>query len=439
MNIALVGPTCAGKTTCASKLCETYRLRHLSTGQVLRENRARQTALGILTRRYVEMGELVPDEIINAMIEEAVRKTPADQGLLFDGFPVTPYQARFLEELFRAVDRTLDGVIFMNIPEKVVFNRASKRLPHRPDDRKETIHNRLRVFQRTTSSTLTLYRQGQKLIYLDATGTVTEVCQKLSAILNQIRDGKSTHIPTQEENALLDQLLAGHTVDKVKSAQPSLDIVIMGAPGSGKGTRAAYLAEYMNIPHIATGDLFRENLASDTILGKIAKNYIDRGELVPDDVTEAMVKERLGRRDTHEGFILDGFPRNISQAEALDEIMAEMSRKLDSVIYISVPDEELVQRVSGRRLCPVCQASYHIDFNPPKNANRCDRDDSPLYQREDDDADTVRARLRIFHGQTMQVIEHYRNEGILREVSSNGDMQQVKQDMQNLVNSIKRR
>ena len=439
MNVALVGPTCAGKTTCASILCQTFELRHLSTGQVLRENRSQQTALGILTRKYVEMGELVPDEIINAMIEEAVRKTAPDQGLMLDGFPSTLYQARFLDELFKTTGRALDAVVWMQIPETLVFDRAARRLTRRPDDRPEILRHRLQVFRRTTGPVLDYYHQQNRLHYLEASGSVESVSSTLADIFRQIH--QHTFQPRVEaaQQALLESLLSKPDAGRTAAFEPSLDIIVMGAPGSGKGTRASFLAEHLQIPHIATGDLFRENFSGDSILGKIAQTYIDRGELVPDDVTEAMVRERLNRPDAHEGYILDGFPRTLSQAEALDEIMEELKRKVDCVVFVVVPDEEIVRRISGRRLCPVCQASYHVDFKKPKVDNVCDADGSPLFQREDDDPQTVRSRLKVFHGQTMPVIDYYRQAGLLMEVPGSGDMAQMKQAMLSVVKQIKRR
>lgn len=427
MNVALVGPTCAGKTTCASRLDGPYALRHLSTGQLLRENWAEQTALGILTRKYVERGELAPDEIINAMIESAVRKMPAEKGLLLDGFPSTLYQARFLDELFEQTDRCLDAVIFMQVDEATVFERSARRAQGRPDDRPEILHRRLQLFARTTGPVLDYYRKSRRLVYLEAGGSVEAVTAQLAALFNRIQAGPFTATLTSAQEAVLDDLIAQPARAPVQVARPSLDIVLMGGPGSGKGTHSAFLSRQFHIPHIATGNLFRENLSDDTILGKIAHTYIERGELVPDDVSEAMVRERLGRNDTQQGFILDGFPRTLPQAEALDDIMADLERRLDTVFYLALPDEEIVERISGRRICPLCQTPYHVVYNPPKVDQLCDKDGAMLYQRDDDNPETIRARLKVFHGQTMPVIDYYRKAGLLVEVSGSGEVDEVDQ------------
>jgi adenylate kinase len=212
--------------------------------------------------------------------------------------------------------------------------------------------------------------------------------------------------------------------DKSMATQPTY-IVLLGPPASGKGTQAAQLREYLNLPHVASGDLFRENLKEETELGLKAKAYMDRGELVPDDVTIAMVMDRLSRPDCAGGAILDGFPRTIAQAEALDAALAARGYQISIVPSITVPEEILVERVSGRRLCRVCGESYHIIFNPPRQPGICDKDGGELYQRDDDKPDTVRKRLRVYWDQTSPLIEYYRKRGLLAEVDGNQSIQAV--------------
>jgi len=201
--------------------------------------------------------------------------------------------------------------------------------------------------------------------------------------------------------------------------------VLLGAPGSGKGTQAESLKNRLNLQHIATGDLFRENLKDKTDLGRLAKTYMDRGELVSDDVTEAMVKERLSRPDTRSGFILDGFPRTVPQAEALTEMMTNMQRRLSGVVYIKVSDDQIVNRLSGRLICRTCQTPFHLKFNPPRKEGRCDVCDAELYQRDDDNLDTIRVRLKTFHGQTKPLIDYYKKNNLLIEVDGEGDVAQI--------------
>lgn len=199
------------------------------------------------------------------------------------------------------------------------------------------------------------------------------------------------------------------------AAQP-LYIVLIGPPASGKGTQAARLREMLGIPHIASGDLFREHVRAQTELGRTAKSYMERGELVPDDITIAMVMERLKQPDCARGALLDGFPRTLAQARALDEALTAHGERLARVLYIHVPDEVLVERVSGRRICRICGEAYHIRFNPPKQPGVCDKDGGELYQREDDQPETVRARLRVYHEQTSPLIAYYRERGLLAEI-----------------------
>jgi adenylate kinase len=193
-------------------------------------------------------------------------------------------------------------------------------------------------------------------------------------------------------------------------------VVLLGPPASGKGTQAARLKEALDLPHVASGDLFRENLKNETELGRKAKVYMDRGELVPDDVTIAMVMDRLSQPDCAGGAILDGFPRTIAQAEALDRALAERGHEISVVLYVAVPDEVLVERVSGRRLCRACGESYHVRFNPPKQPGVCDNDGAELYQRDDDKPETVRKRLQVYWGQTSPLIDYYRSRGVLVEI-----------------------
>lgn len=190
-------------------------------------------------------------------------------------------------------------------------------------------------------------------------------------------------------------------------------LVLLGAPGAGKGTQAVNLSEKLGVPHISTGDIFRYNIKAGTPLGKMAKDYIDKGALVPDEVTVGIVKDRLLKDDCINGYILDGFPRTIPQAESLDRVLAEMDVTLDYAIDIYVRDSEIVRRLSGRRVCPECGMSYHIDFGPPEKPGVCDSCGAQLVQREDDLEDTVLNRLNTYHKQTEPLIEYYKAEGKL--------------------------
>jgi len=196
----------------------------------------------------------------------------------------------------------------------------------------------------------------------------------------------------------------------------SVFIVLLGAPGAGKGTQAKILAQKTGLPHISSGDIFRENLKNRTELGKMAQQYMEKGELVPDDVTIAMIRERLSRPDCGRGAILDGFPRTPAQAEALDAMLADLGGKVGVVPFINVPEDELVERLSGRLICKAQGHIFHKKFNPPKVPGVCDYDGSELYQREDDRPEVVRHRIRVYLEQTMPLVAYYRQRGLLVDV-----------------------
>ena len=185
-------------------------------------------------------------------------------------------------------------------------------------------------------------------------------------------------------------------------------LILLGAPGAGKGTQAVVLAEKFSVPHISTGDIFRANIKNGTELGKKAKEYIDKGALVPDEVTVGIVKDRLQQPDCSRGFILDGFPRTIPQAEYLGKVLKEMGTDIDFVLDIHVPDENIIRRLSGRRVCPSCGMSYHMVYNAPEKAGICDGCGAAIIQREDDKEETVLQRLMTYHRQTEPLIEYYR-------------------------------
>jgi adenylate kinase len=204
-----------------------------------------------------------------------------------------------------------------------------------------------------------------------------------------------------------------------------LHIILMGPPGAGKGTQAALLASQEGIPHISTGDIFRANMKQGTPLGKLAKQYVDAGQYVPDDVTNGMVKDRLAQDDCKKGFILDGYPRTPDQARALSGMLAELGLKLDGVINIQVPDELLVERAVGRRVCRSCGATYHVKFNPPKAEGVCDKCGGELYQRSDDQAEKVSVRLNLYHTETAPLLEFYGQQGLVKVVDGNQPMETV--------------
>jgi adenylate kinase len=202
-------------------------------------------------------------------------------------------------------------------------------------------------------------------------------------------------------------------------------LILVGPPGAGKGTQAVHLAAHYKIPHISTGDIFRANLKNGTELGKQAQSFMDRGELVPDSVTNEMVRDRLGNNDVANGFLLDGFPRNSNQAQVLDQILVEKKMPLDAVLELKIDHAEIVKRLSGRRTCRGCGASSHIEFEKPKVAGVCDKCQGELYQREDDKEEVVIRRLEIYTDQTAPIVEFYNSKGLLKIISALGEVSQI--------------
>ena len=209
--------------------------------------------------------------------------------------------------------------------------------------------------------------------------------------------------------------------------------VLLGPPGAGKGTQAAIIAEKCGIPHISSGNIFRENLQNSTDLGKKAKLYMDKGELVPDGITIGMVEDRLSQPDCKDGALLDGYPRTLAQAQALNEFLKKNGNKINAVPYINVPSNELIERLSGRRTCKAEGHVYHLKYKPPKHANICDQDGSALYQREDDKRETVEQRIKVFMEQTAPLIAFYKKDGLLFEVDGSLPIEQVNDKLMKIV------
>ena len=452
MNIALIGPSGAGKGTHAARLCARYDLRHVATGDLFRHHLQTRTALGLMARKYMEAGELVPDEVVDAIIEEWCIQRKPGEGALFDGFPRTAYQAGFLDGLLRTLNRPLAAVIYLKVPDAVIVDRLAGRmicrncqapyhrtlhparrdgvcdacggeLYQRPDDTTKLVQARLRVFHRMTGPVLEHYAASGQLAIISGEGSIDTVDTRLLDFVAAVKKGTATFATRAEVAQIVAVEIAELTAVQLARATP--DLVLLGGPGSGKGTQAERLCAELRLPHIATGDLFRENLRQATDLGKLAQAYMNRGELVPDDVTEAMVEERLAQPDTQGGFILDGFPRTLPQAGALTEMMTRLQRRIAAVLYIKVSDEALVGRLSGRMICRACQAPYHLQFKLPRQPGVCDSCGGELYQRADDNPQTVRARLVTFHGQTEPLIAYYRQGGLLHAIDGEGPLAEV--------------
>lgn len=215
-----------------------------------------------------------------------------------------------------------------------------------------------------------------------------------------------------------------------------MNIILMGLPGAGKGTQAEKIKENYPIPHISTGDMFRAAIKNETKLGKEAKSYMDKGQLVPDSVTIGLVEERLSEEDAKSGFLLDGFPRTVEQAEALDKILAKTNRKIEKVINIDVDPAILLPRLTGRRICKQCGATYHLIFNPSKKEGICDKCQGELYQRSDDNEETVGNRLEVNIKQTKPLLDFYNNKGVVANINGDQDIEIVFSDVKKVLDTI---
>lgn len=215
-----------------------------------------------------------------------------------------------------------------------------------------------------------------------------------------------------------------------------MNILFMGPPGAGKGTQAEYIVNEFHIPHISTGDAFRAAMSQGTPMGVEAKGYVDKGLLVPDEITNGIVRERLAQPDCNSGFLLDGFPRTLQQAESLDGMMTELEKKIDVVFNLVVDRSLLLARLTGRRICKSCGATYHVMFNPPQHEGVCDKCSGELYQRSDDTEEKVGTRLDEYSSKTAPLLDYYRNKGILKEVNGEQDIQLVTAEISSILRGL---
>lgn len=219
----------------------------------------------------------------------------------------------------------------------------------------------------------------------------------------------------------------------MRGRKKRMNIVLMGLPGAGKGTQADKIVEKYEIPHISTGDMFRAAIKNQTALGLEAKSFMDQGALVPDEVTIGIVRERLSQPDCEKGFLLDGFPRTVPQAEALDATLADLNKSVEHVINIQVEQEELIKRLTGRRICKECGTAYHLVFNPPQEEGKCDKDGGELYQRADDNPETVTNRLEVNMKQTQPLLDFYGDKGVLTNIDGQQHITKVFADIDALL------
>lgn len=462
MNVVLIGSSGSGKGTQTSKLIPKYGFEQISIGDMLRAGTAEPTTLGKMVKKYMDQGQLVRDEVVDALIKSKLRSWDYKKGVIFDGFPRTEYQAKYLDELLSELGFALDAVIYLDVSDAEIKRRLKDRIVckqchtpyhkvHNPftrctvcgstesyrraDDKPEIIKARLKDFHRLAVPLLEYYYKTAQVTIINGEGAIEQVHQRILNLLEAVERNEDRPA-TLEEVERIQALKARSYALTQAEATDSLDIVLLGGPGSGKGTQAEMLCKAFDLSHISTGELFREHLKNDTELGKLAKSYIDRGELVPDNVTQGMVQERLSQPDVERGFVLDGFPRTIGQSEALTDMMTGMQRRLSGVLYINVSDEEIIRRLSGRLTCQKCQAPFHRLYNPPAKTEICDHCGGRLQQRDDDEPETIKARLRTYYGQTAPLISYYRAAGLLFEIDGEGEVSEISQRIMESVRAI---
>jgi adenylate kinase len=377
MGVVLLGPPGAGKGTQAARIAAHLEIPHIATGDMLRANLAEGTPLGRVAKRYMQGGELVPDDIVFEIVAERLAQPDCHRGFVLDGFPRSVAQARALSRHLEELGSPLDAALSLEVDEEKLVHRLSARA--RADDDEQTVRSRLRVFAKTNGPLVAYYEERDLLATVDADGEIDEITQHIVAMLEEVA-----------RHPLRRRLRAPAQAAEARSMRMAL----LGPPGAGKGTQGARLATHFGIPHIATGDIFRANMTKSTPLGRMAQEYVDSGELVPDDIVFEIVAERLAEPDCRAGFALDGFPRSLSQAEVLDRRLNERGTPLDVALYLDVPEEELVRRAASRA-------------------------------RPDDDEEILRARLRVFNSTTRPLVDHYDDRDLLVCVDGTGEIEHV--------------
>ncbi|MBU0489107.1 MAG: adenylate kinase [Bacteroidetes bacterium] len=368
LNVALFGAPGAGKGTQSKHLLEKYNLMYISTGEILRQEIAENTLLGQGAKGYIERGQLVPDEIIVQIIEEKIEMNPEANGILFDGFPRTVVQAYILEGLLLKMGTSLTCMVCLDVPRETLLERLMNRalIENRADDKnKEVINHRLLEYENKTAPVAEFYREQKKYYSIDGVGEMADIFSDLETIIEE------------------------------KLKEVWLNVVLIGAPGSGKGTQAKKLAQEYNLVYISTGEMIRNEVAAKTESGIRAKPYIDRGDIVPDEIAIRLIESKIKKSPKARGFIFKGFPSTIVQAYILDGLLRKMQSSVSLVLDISVPTLQSVKRLS-------------------------DRAKTPKRRFYDMNLETIIHRLEVFERHTALASEFYKKQGKLISVSGEG-------------------
>ena len=372
LNIALFGPPGAGKGTQSKKLLEKYNLTYISTGDMLRSEIAEGSELGLEAKSVIAAGGLVSDELIVKIIEKTIRMNTTSKGILFDGFPRTTVQAYILEGLLLKLNSSLDCMVSLEAPEKELIDRLLLRAKTsgRSDDTLDVIKVRLKEYENKTKPVADFYAKKNKYFPVNGVGDIDEIFENIVKTIEKNRKKEFTNI------------------------------VVLGKPGSGKGTQGKYLADKHNLVYISTGAMLRQELANDTEIGRIAKPYMEKGQIVPDEIPIKLIEDEIERNPNAEGFIFKGFPRTIVQAYILDGLLRREEMELSGMIEMRISTLEAVKRLSNRA---------HTDRARPYDMT----------------TDLIVDRLEQYRQKTYPVNEYYKKQGKFHSVKATGDMEDV--------------
>jgi len=383
LNIALFGPPGAGKGTQSKKLLEKYNLTYISTGDMLRSEIAEGSNLGMKAKSIIERGGLVDDELIIQLIEKKINTNPDSKGILFDGFPRTTVQAYVLEGLMLKLNTSLNCMISLEVPEKELVSRLLHRatVSGRSDDNLEVIKNRLKEYENKTKPVADFYAKKHKYYPLNGVGEIDEI---FKSIVNIVEQTKSV---------------------------PQTNIVLLGKPGAGKGTQGNLLAEKFGLVYISTGKMMRQEIKDGTEIGRLAKPYMDKGEIVPDEIPIQLIERKINENPNANGFIFKGFPRTLIQAYIQDGLLQRVNMSVSAMIDMKIPTLEAIKRLSARS---------HTEKARPYDSS----------------AELIVNRLEQYKDKTNPVVDYYRNQGKYFSVRAEGDKKEVFENLEKKVKDI---
>jgi len=447
INVVLGPPGC-GKGTQAPRMAREWNLPHLSTGHILREHVQKNTDLGKKVKSFMDRGELVPDDVMIAILRDRTNQMDCGWGFILDGFPRTVAQARAFDQILRERNETVSRVIILNVSDDILIDRMTGRWIHKPSGR--AYHAKYNKPKSLISSGGEARADNMKD---DITGEALvqrsddneSTVKNRLAIYHRESDGLADHYKPLGLNIYVDAKQDPEKVwtdiKKMNGPQWRKIVALSGPPGSGKGSQAIRISKEWNIPHISTGNILRDAVHKGTETGKRVKAYMDKGDLVPDDVMLGLIRDRINQIDCGWGFVLDGFPRTAEQARLMSMILKEKRvERIVKFINFMCPDDVCVERMTGRWVHKASGRAYHVKYNKPKSLGdgkpsadnmKDDITGDPLYQRSDDTEAVVKTRLAQFHKDNQPVLDYYKLRGTLVNVDA-------KQNADSLFQEIRR-